>query len=586
MTDQTDVFVSYDSRDRHIVFELVRQLEDLGLDVWFDVDNMGAGLSLPREIGAALEATKCVIVAIGSTSLDGWNRLEVDAAIDLAASSDLSIIPVLLPGARGHGELPIFLQHRAAIDLRDGVRQEPLAGLGEGLSSTPTARLKTSPIVQPEDMSVAELLASARSRVIISAQSFDRFVRSQEVRDSLAGLPRHTASLSVIMLNPAAAPTQTQAAFYDLESPDFELSQHHDAALEFFKSLRDVVGRDSTFSLEVVLTNYLPRYRAVVVDDDVYIYFYMYGSAVRDLPDLVLRHGMCDQAEEVLRQRFVHSIVDQLNAPETIEFVRLGQVFSYATSSHIAGWPTWSKQERYNQRITHHFYNAHAKRFHERFGDELEKEVAQHLDRTFGRTLVLGCGSGKEVRHVKRNRPGDVVLGLDSSPLAISIARAESPAMADCFFLGDFYDLDRICATVEQFNAPFDSIVANAAFVHLWNRDDMRPLLNSIARQLNTSGVLLLRSLYKENSDGQPIDCDYHESRERWFDPRWFVYYSRAELSDLCDEAGLRCLNAPTEHIAKDLGFSSVVESILKRGFTHRQFENVFWPIVVAEKDR
>jgi SAM-dependent methyltransferase len=56
------------------------------------------------------------------------------------------------------------------------------------------------------------------------------------------------------------------------------------------------------------------------------------------------------------------------------------------------------------------------------------------------RTLVPGCGSGREVRHLAEK--GWEVTGLDFSPEAIAAARANAGPYADRIVLGDFFAFD------------------------------------------------------------------------------------------------------------------------------------------------
>lgn len=99
-----DVFVSYKGEDRARVAPLVATLEATGLSVWWDA-RIGAGDHWRREISAALDAAKCVIVI--------WSRRSV--------------------GAKG-----VFVQDEATRALRRNIylpvridRVEPPLGFGE-----------------------------------------------------------------------------------------------------------------------------------------------------------------------------------------------------------------------------------------------------------------------------------------------------------------------------------------------------------------------------------------------------------------------------------------------------------------------
>ena len=177
--------------------------------------------------------------------------------------------------------------------------------------------------------------------------------------------------------------------------------------------------------------------------------------------------------------------------------------------------------------------------------------------------MVLGCGSGKEVEYLLQNRPADYVCGLDFSHQAIKLAR-DRCGIPDRLALGDFYDLD----VPELWDSrQFDSIVANAAFVHLKARDDINELLQKVSRRLTPGGLLFLRCLFKEQA-GRAIAEEVHESRSDGFDSqRWFVYYSRAELADRCKSAGFEVDDTTTEQIVQERGL--VPGIALEKGIAH-----------------
>src|SRR5205085_2138620 len=132
----------------------------------------------------------------------------------------------------------------------------------------------------------------------------------------------------------------------------------------------------------------------------------------------------------------------------------------------------------------------------------------------------------------------------------------------------DFYDLDYLA------EGEFDSIMANAAFVHLLERADMSVMLQSIYRKLRPGGLCFIRNLYREQN-GQPVEQEYFSSKERFHDLRWFVYYSRMHLAKLAKNVGFQIDDNATRKIAKERGFGNL-EVILKKGFPHEKFDGVY----------
>ncbi len=96
-----------------------------------------------------------------------------------------------------------------------------------------------------------------------------------------------------------------------------------------------------------------------------------------------------------------------------------------------------------------------------------------------GRTLVLGCGTGRVCRTLARDRE---VLGLDLSPAMVEEARARHPALRvqvgdmRAFSLGTFAGI----------------VIPNAAFSFLATRADQARCLASCAAALEPDGLLVI----------------------------------------------------------------------------------------------
>ncbi len=150
----------------------------------------------------------------------------------------------------------------------------------------------------------------------------------------------------------------------------------------------------------------------------------------------------------------------------------------------------WSDEVRERYETLQLYYSKNAIAFHRKYGDLLELEVKHYLDYFSGRVLVLGCGSGKEVDYLATHNCD--VYGIDLSDEAIQIARSLYPRIWNRFRVEDFYDLPFLS------KGNYDGIVANAAFVHLLERDDLDNMIFAMASRLKSGGLGFIRLIDKK----------------------------------------------------------------------------------------
>ncbi len=212
---------------------------------------------------------------------------------------------------------------------------------------------------------------------------------------------------------------------------------------------------------------------------------------------------------------------------------------------HLAKKSDWSNSRRERFRILHEFYGQNALNFRNRFGALLEQEVRDTLDRFRGRVLVLGCGSGKEVKFLSSRHQCDV-WGTDFSPEAIAIARGENNELRHRFILEDLYNLDYIL------KSDFDGIVANAVLLHLLHRDDLFIILQKMFNRLKPGGIAFIRIIEKE---GYQEEMDDHLFSSK----RWFVYYTQEEFTVIAERAGF------------------VIDELLRYPHSEHRTQGVYW---------
>ena len=122
-----DVFVSYNSKNRAEVTRLARNLEGLGVRVWFDRSCLTPGGDWQLELAEGLAGSSACAVCVGPEDLGAWTRMEASAALNRASrDNEFRVFPVLLPGVVKFrpASLPPFLATRTWVDMRSGVDTE------------------------------------------------------------------------------------------------------------------------------------------------------------------------------------------------------------------------------------------------------------------------------------------------------------------------------------------------------------------------------------------------------------------------------------------------------------------------------
>lgn len=560
------LFISYSSRDAEVVNAVARGLKQRGVNLYQDtLDKELSGRLFLEVIEDKLRNATTVAVFIGKGGLGPFQRLEVARAVILAAKKGLQVVPVLLPGVQ-IADLELFMQCFSGVKLSEDITDEEIDRIAAVCSANPS--ISATVLGSAHDFTLSAVLKRTTQRLIISGHTLDKFTGDEEVQDDLVSLARKGKRIAILQLNPDSPYAAAHRPFHELESRS-SAGHQYNQTLNFFEHLFHTLTPIKQNSIDVVFSNYMPRFRTVIVDAEVYVYLYMYGGDVGDVPDLQLKPS--NSADDMIRRRILYSTLSAVHAPDSIPFIRSGQMFVHWRKTHISKWTEWTESERSHHKLTHEFYIAQAEEFDKRYGELLEEYVKKHLDRTKGSTLVLGCGSGKEVEHISKTRQ-DYVCGVDSSHVAIKRAR-ERCGNPERFVLGDFYDLD-----LPEFldGRRFDSIVANAAFVHLLKRDDIETILRKIWGRLEDGGLLFIRCLYKEQG-GQPLT----EEVDKW-GPRWFVYYSPKELAQKCREAGFDVDLKTTEQIFASCRLDLLIAR--EKGPPHVQYEDIYWSCVLARK--
>jgi hypothetical protein len=109
-----DVFISYSRKNITIQNHIAQALQTNGLQVWTDTNLVPGTPVWEREIGKAIENSRCLVVLMTPQSKDSeWVMRE----INFARTHHRHIIPVFLEGEE-QDAIPISLVDYQRIDMR------------------------------------------------------------------------------------------------------------------------------------------------------------------------------------------------------------------------------------------------------------------------------------------------------------------------------------------------------------------------------------------------------------------------------------------------------------------------------------
>jgi len=218
----------------------------------------------------------------------------------------------------------------------------------------------------------------------------------------------------------------------------------------------------------------------------------------------------------------------------------------------LANFDKWDNEWKNRYETNLSFYTNNASSFHSKFGELLENDVKEYLNKFENKVLVLGCGSGKEVNYLY-NKNCDVT-GIDFSVQAIHLAKKLYPHLWNRFFVDDYYN-------IEHFQSGYyNGIVANASFVHLSEKNDLATMVKKIKNRLCIGGLGFIRVLEKENKD--------FEYDKKFSDRvRFFTYFSLEYIEKICEQENLK-----------------IIKNNSKIPHAHYADDGVYWNSVLFEK--
>ena len=111
MTMSAEIFISYASKDRKRILDLVDRLESADVSVWIDQMSIEGATMWSEEIVSAIRNCKVLILAISGNSADSKNVVK---ELALASEGHKNILPVYLESA----EIPESMAYQLAGNQR------------------------------------------------------------------------------------------------------------------------------------------------------------------------------------------------------------------------------------------------------------------------------------------------------------------------------------------------------------------------------------------------------------------------------------------------------------------------------------
>jgi tetratricopeptide (TPR) repeat protein len=127
------IFISHTTADEQFVSQLRKALENQGMDVWIDSQNLRSGDTLKTEIESAITNADALIVVISPRVFNTkWVRQEVM----FAQESSVPIVPLLIDGMEPDSLLFFFREEPVAITIKNNLQEtmpQIFAALGKGI---------------------------------------------------------------------------------------------------------------------------------------------------------------------------------------------------------------------------------------------------------------------------------------------------------------------------------------------------------------------------------------------------------------------------------------------------------------------
>jgi TIR domain-containing protein len=113
-----DVFLCHNVADKPAIVEIGRRLLSRGVLPWLDQWELRPGTPWQRVLEEQIANIRSAAVFVGHDGIGPWQRQELDGFLREFNKRGCPVIPVMLPGAGGEPQLPLFLRGMTWVDFR------------------------------------------------------------------------------------------------------------------------------------------------------------------------------------------------------------------------------------------------------------------------------------------------------------------------------------------------------------------------------------------------------------------------------------------------------------------------------------
>src|ERR1044072_4420075 len=128
-----DVFLAHNVADRPRVVKIGRRLMSRGVLPWLDQWELRPGTPWQRVLEEQIANIRSAAVFVGGDGIGPWQRQELDGFLREFNKRVCPVTPVMLPGAGGEPQLPLFLRGMTWVDFRVSA-PDPLDQLHWGIT--------------------------------------------------------------------------------------------------------------------------------------------------------------------------------------------------------------------------------------------------------------------------------------------------------------------------------------------------------------------------------------------------------------------------------------------------------------------
>lgn len=139
-TNDYDVFLCHNSKDKEQVKAIGDRLKERGILPWLDSWEIQPGMRWQQELRKHIKSVRSAAIFIGPRGTGPWQELEVEALLSEIAKRNRPIIPVVLAGRQGNPRLPAFLNLLQLVDMRQS-NPDPFEQLIWGITGERAPRL-------------------------------------------------------------------------------------------------------------------------------------------------------------------------------------------------------------------------------------------------------------------------------------------------------------------------------------------------------------------------------------------------------------------------------------------------------------